>query len=336
MNQRNIYKEVLFQVAFHLVAFVFYSFDRSEEGIEPYRYAYFINYALTAAVINYISLPIFYKRKKIVEFVGMVVLCILISALMEELILEKIYFEGRRADTIRLSWAILDIIPVVAILSGVKFGWDAIMKHKQVDKLEAVIKESELQFLKSQINPHFLFNNLNNLYSYALGGSTKTPEIILELSGLLRYMLYECKEKFVPLSQEISQLQNFINLNELQIEDRGKVNFTTDIVNEGYKVAPLIMIVFIENAFKHSQSSQSSEIEIDVHIDLKSDGVLKFQCSNSYSEIANQISMAKGIGLQNVKKRLELIYPNAYKLKFDDHENKFVVGLEIDLNKGQE
>ena len=336
MNFNIINKEILFQLIFHLVVFVFYAFERNQSVIEPYKYAYFINYAITAGVINYICLPIFYKRKNAFVFVGLIALCILTSALIEELILEKIFFSGQRAETIKLFWAFIDIIPVVAILSGVKFGWDAIMKQKEVDKLEEVVKESELQFLKSQINPHFLFNNMNNLYSYALEGSEKTPEIILELSGLLRYMLYDCKEKYVSLTKEIEQLKNFVNLNELQIEDRGKVNLSIHGLTESYMIAPLILIVFVENAFKHSQSSQSNEIEIEIDIKLLSDGKLHFKCVNTYRELANIANLDQGIGLENVKKRLELIYPDAYKLTLNDKNQMYVVDLLLDLNKGQE
>lgn len=119
-----------------------------------------------------------------------------------------------------------------------KLAWDASVKQREVNELKDLIKESELQFLKSQINPHFLFNNLNNLYSYALDNSPKTPSIILELSSVLRYMLYDCKENFVPLAKEIKHLKNFTALNELQIEDRGSVRFETENLGGNYTIAP--------------------------------------------------------------------------------------------------
>jgi Putative regulator of cell autolysis len=122
-------------------------------------------------------------------------------------------------------------------------------------KLENSVKESELQFLKYQINPHFLFNNMNNLYAHAIENSSKTPEIILEFSAVLRYMLYECKARFVALEKEIEQLKNYINLNTLQIEGSGKVDYTINGMESGFQIAPLILMVFIENAFKHSASS---------------------------------------------------------------------------------
>lgn len=110
-----------------------------------------------------------------------------------------------------------------------------------------MVAESRMQFLKSQINPHFLFNNLNNLYAYALENSPKTPKIILELSALLRYMLYDCQADYVPLAKEIKCLNDFINLQELQIENRGTIEFNISGKAENQLVAPLILIVFIEN-----------------------------------------------------------------------------------------
>jgi len=193
--------------------------------------------------------------------------------------------------------------------------------------------ESEMQFLKSQINPHFLFNNLNNLYSYAIEQSPKTPEIILELSGLLRYMLYECKEDFVPLTKEVEKLENFINLSEMQIEERGQVNFSTQNIQSNYQIAPLILIVFIENAFKHSTASQADNIEIDVNLELLETGELEFVCKNSFLLQSNTDSLSNGIGLENVKKRLELIYPNAYQINIQNNNNIYKVSLKIDLNK---
>ena len=115
---------------------------------------------------------------------------------------------------------LFEFLPLIAILVGAKFAWDAHIKQREVDTLKTEVKASELQILKSQINPHFLFNNLNNLYSSAIieSATPKTASIILELSAVLRYMLYDCEEDYVLLNKEIEQLQSFIALNELQIE----------------------------------------------------------------------------------------------------------------------
>jgi two-component system LytT family sensor kinase len=206
-----------------------------------------------------------------------------------------------------------------------------LIKQREVEVLQSVIKESELQFLKSQVNPHFLFNNLNNLYAYAIENSPKTPEIILELSSVLRYMLYDCQVELVALTKEVEQMQNFINLNELQIEERGEIKIETKNIRGNYKIAPLILIVFIENAFKHSTASLTENIKIDISVELLDRGILKFICKNNHQPQSNTDNLTHGIGLANVRKRLELLYPNAHQLIITGDENWYEVDLEIGL-----
>ena len=279
-------------------------------------------------------LPRFFYKKKYLPFFISVTVLIGLVMLVEELILEKVFFpNSRRAAGFPGVFATLfDILPVIVILSGFKFAWDAIGKQRQVEELQAAVKESELQFLKSQINPHFLFNNLNNLYSYALAMSPKTPEIILQLSAVLRYMLYECQERYVPLSKEIEQIENFTKLYQLQVEERGKVSFNSRHIGTLHKIAPLILVTFIENAFKHSQSNQASNIEIDIDIELKGN-TLNFRCRNNFQPSKESISTSNGIGLENVKKRLELLYPEAHTLQIKELSDSFEVALTMALQK---
>jgi len=327
-------KEVIFQIVLHALVFVFYSIERNQTSIPAYKVAFFLNYALAAFFINYFLLPKFYYQKKTIPFFILVVVTLIGVVLIEEFILEKLFFTGDRANTFGgVLLTLSQVLPTIAMLSGFKFGWDALGKQREVDELKSAVKESELQFLKSQINPHFLFNNLNNLYSYANEQSPKTPEIILELSGLLRYMLYECQEDYVALTKEVEQLENFINLSEMQIEERGKVIFTAQNIQSGYQIAPLILVVFIENAFKHSTASQTDNISIEVDVKLLDSGTLEFVCKNSFQPQSNTASLSQGIGLENVKKRLELIYPNAHQLNIQNNNNVYEVRLSIDLNK---
>lgn len=327
-------KEVIFQIVLHLLVFIFYSFDRNQPQIEFHQIVFFLNYAFAGLIINYFLLPRFYFQKKPLQFFTYVIIVIAAVILIEEFVLEKIYYPDTRGMRFsNVFYTLLDVLPVITILSGFKFAWDALGKQKEVDELKAAVKESELQFLKSQINPHFLFNNLNNLYAYAIENSPKTPEIILELSGVLRYMLYECKEQYVPLRKEVDQLKNFIKISELQIEERGQVNFNTQNIKGAYQIAPLILSVFIENAFKHSTASQSDAILIAVNVELSAAGILDFVCKNSFQTQSNTNSLSKGIGLENVQKRLELLYPNAHQLNIKKSEHLFEVHLSLDLNK---
>jgi LytS/YehU family sensor histidine kinase len=328
-------KELFFQVVLHVLVLLFYSFDRENPGITLAQLVFFMAYTIAAAFITYFLMPRLLYRKKYWQFLGMVILVLFMVIWAEEL-LEIVFYPGTKRARIvpGIYFAIFDVLPIIAILSGFKFAWDAIISQGEVEKLKTTAQESELQFLKSQINPHFLFNNLNNLYSYAIDNSSKTPRIILELSSVLRYMLYDCKEKYVPLSKEIEHLKNFTQLSELQIEDRGKVEFNTGIIGSTYRIAPLILTVFVENAFKHSTASQSEDIYIGVNINVTEQGILDFECTNSFRRETNTDDLSKGIGLQNVIKRLKLIYHGAHSLSIKETDTLYSVKLNIKLKKG--
>lgn len=329
------WKEVLFQIAIHGLVFIFYCFDRHDMQVMNYRVAFLTSYIIAGIIINYWLLPLFLYRKKHLAFILSTVLLISIVIIVEEWFWEPLYFEGKRAANFPgIFFSLTDILPVISILVGSKFGWDVFRKQNQLEELNSVVRDSELQYLKSQINPHFLFNNLNNLYSYAIENSPKTPTIILELSSVLRYMLYECREEYVPLHKELEHLENFTKLNELQIEDRGQISFEKSDVPPGFKIAPLILIVFVENAFKHSQSSQSEDIEINIKTKITEEGNLYFECINSFNPTTNTESLTHGIGLKNVRKRLELIYPNLHRLDIKQDKRYFTVHLHIHLNNG--
>lgn len=325
-------RELLFQIVLHCLVFSFYSFDQESPEIESYQIAFFLNYTLATSVISYVLLPRFFYKKKYMHFFTFAALMVAGVILIEELVLEKIYFPDSRGTSFPgVFFSLWEVMPVIAILSGFKFAWDALTKQREVDQLKAMIQESELQFLKSQINPHFLFNNLNNLYSYAIENSPKTSEIILELSSVLRYMLYDCREKYVSLEKEIEQLRNFTRLSQLQIEERGEVEFTTHNMLPGFRIAPLILIVFIENAFKHSQSAQSDQIRIEIDIRLLEEGKLEFMCRNNYQATEFTDNHAGGIGMENVRKRLKLLYPEAHELSIEQTEDLYEVRLSLKL-----
>lgn len=327
-------RELPFQIGIHLIVFLFFSISMRDQKVDAYEVPFFFNYALTVAVINYFLLPRYFYKKRYGVFVILLVLVIGMTVCVEEFILESIYFPDTKGKQFGgVFFSIGEVLPVVFILSSFKYGWDTVNKIGQIEEMKDSLMESEMKFLISQINPHFLFNNLNNLYSYALSKSHKTPEIILELSTVLRYMLYNCKTKFVPIANELKHIENFTKLNELQIEERGTVyiNLPKEI-NSKYKIAPLILIVFIENAFKHSICSQMSNIIITIEVELTDTGILSFMCTNSFEKESREYQTSKGIGLENVKKRLDYLYKGKYELSIQDAENIFAIGLNLDLN----
>ena len=198
-------------------------------------------------------------------------------------------------------------------------------------QLEAVQLDTEIKFLKSQVNPHFLFNTLNNLFSMAQGkGNDELANAISNLSGMMRYMLYESNVKLVPLKNEIEYLENAITLNKLRYADSEvTVVFTYPEQIQEVFVAPMLFIPFVENAFKHGvHIGDSSMIKIAISTNNKQ---LTFFCQNNNYGFIKKMESQVGVGLENVKRRLELIYPGKHYLHIADDENKYTVTLNIDL-----
>ncbi len=261
-----------------------------------------------------------------------VLMLLLMVILVDEFILEKLFYPFTRGTYFPgVLFTIIETLPIILIFVVFKFAWDFNRKQREVEELKSLVQESEIQFLKSQVNPHFLFNNLNNLYAKALKSSPKTPEIILELSSVLRFMLYESREDFIPFSRELEHLQSYTSLFVLQIENRGEVQFQTDLESNQFTISPLLLVVFVENAFKHGAGSQSKGIRIDISIQVTAVGQLSFVCANNHSPHYKARQSASGIGLENVKKRLQLLYPNQHRLSITDDGERFEVNLSMQL-----
>lgn len=338
------YREIIFQMIICYALFIFYSYNQKAflenevkiDAILPYEVSFFCNYMFAAMLINYGLIPKLYTKGKFIPFFISLVILIIAVILIDEFFLEKIYFPKTRGTYFPgVLFTLIETLPIISLFVGFKFAWDYNTKQREIESLKNLVQESELQFLKSQINPHFLFNNLNNLYAYAIEESPKTPSIILELSSVLRYMLYDCKENFVALNEEVKHLKNFTELYKLQIEHRGNIQFKTNSIPSNYTIAPLILMVFIENAFKHSMSSQSDNIEINIDINISKTGLLIFSCENGFSNMSNTNNLSKGIGLINVKKRLELLYLNTHELKITTTNNIFNVALTMQLKHNE-
>ncbi|HPT20643.1 MAG TPA: histidine kinase [Bacteroidales bacterium] len=224
------------------------------------------------------------------------------------------------------SFIINMFIVGVALLVLLFENWFSVQRYRQEVERERL--EGELKMLRFQVNPHFLFNTLNNIYTLVYKKSDRAPEAILKLSSLMRYMLYETDGNKVPLSKELEYLQNFVELQRLRLVSNQQVNMKVEGNADGYEIAPLLLVPFIENAFKHGiRATKDTLIVIDISV---ADGILNFRCKNDYRpDISSQIN--SGIGLSNVKKRLEMIYKGHYQLNTDMSNNKYVVNLIIAL-----
>lgn len=300
--------------------------------LHDYEVLFTLYYFCGACIINYWLLPQFFYKKQYLSFLLWLILILVFMVFLKGDYLEELFYEDdEKSSSFRHAiYNLVEMAPSMLLFIGVKFSADILERNAEVERLKAVASESELQFLKSQINPHFLFNNLNNLYSYSLENSPKTPKIILGLSSLLRYMLYDSQSKFVPLEKEIKYLEDYVILQELQIENRGKIVFEAVGQFEGKSIAPLILIVFVENCFKHSTSSQAKGIVIEVKVSIVHNHFF-MTCKNTFGSHKNTDHLTSGIGLDNVKARLRLLYPNAHELLITSKENIFEVSLSINL-----
>ncbi|MBN2173932.1 MAG: sensor histidine kinase [Bacteroidales bacterium] len=204
-------------------------------------------------------------------------------------------------------------------------------KEKEALELKSRVTEAESNMLKSQINPHFLFNTLNNIYSMAQLKSENTAEAVHRLSEMLRYVIYDCNEKYVNLEQEISYLQSYIELQLMKEENMDNVQYDFNKVNGQLRIAPLLLIPFVENSFKHSRfdDMQHSWIKIIMETSGKQ---LIFNIENSIPDKQHQKDNTQGIGLENVRKRLHLIYPDKHYIKLMQVEKIFKVELILELD----
>lgn len=192
--------------------------------------------------------------------------------------------------------------------------------------------ESELAQLKSQINPHFLFNVLNSIYSLAIKQSDKTPDIVMRLSDLLRYMLYEAKAESIPLKKEIQLITDYLEIEKIRLSPNQRIEMQTQGDFEHYKIAPLLFLPLAENAVKFGLDSMAGDGYVNIHISCKKN-LCTFVCENTFKE-SNQpdsIESNGGIGIKNVSTRLALLYPNKHQLEIKKEKNLFIVKLEIQV-----
>lgn len=230
-------------------------------------------------------------------------------------------------------------LKIVKDLFTIKTKESQLEKEKiQAESREAKLEKDNLQlefdFLKAQISPHFLFNTLNNIYSFSIKSPAKVPDTILKLANLMRYTLYETESQFVPLVKEISFLNSYVQLQRIRHEADADLTYTMTGNPEGLIIPPLMLIVFVENAFKHGveASIQAGWIHIELIID---NGTLRLEVANSTTPIKKQESIAGGIGLKNVRKRLELFYPDYHQLRIVPQTYEYHVNLTINLQHHQ-
>jgi hypothetical protein len=304
--------------------------------------------------IGYVIIPRFFNQKRYVEFLASIFFCVLLSTLtfriIEILIADPIIYKAVKKTDPTFVWHKLDgtfkeqLSRPVYLISAFEqtniFVWIALsIKFFKMwfERRQAAI-EAELNFLKGQLHPHFLFNTLNNLYALTLTQSPQSPSVVMGLAEILRYMLYEANTEVVELERDIRIVENYIELEKIRYGERLDIHFSINGLTSGQRIAPLLILPLVENAFKHGASEQVGQAWINMDLRVKNNQ-LKFKIANSRPETVVNKDDRKhhvSIGLANVRKRMDILYPSSHELRILEEDDVFAVIMEIELEKRQE
>lgn len=234
---------------------------------------------------------------------------------------------------IAVGKSLISMYIVAALAIMIKLMKRIYENEKAQQELAQRTLEAELKFLKSQIHPHFLFNTLNNLYALTLKNSKKAPEVVLKLSDLLDYMLYECNAHKIPISKEINLIENYLALEKLRYGDRLEATFNYSVENPEQEIAPMLILPFVENSFKHGVSLKTDTNWVAIDLKIKKEMmVLKVENSKpSETPQKTKDPLHEGIGLKNVQRRLKLVYEKEYDLQIFDEVDSFFIVLKLNL-----
>ncbi len=280
----------------------------------------------------YVLIPKYLARNQILLYVSAVTAMLLTASVLQapfDYYVFKEFNPGMEAlySTERLLQYMLGGLVTTFISSALKVTGNYIRNERRNKELETQKLITELAYLKSQVNPHFLFNTLNNIYSLAYKQHPETPDAIMKLSLLMRYMLYESNDPLVSLEKEVEHINNFIDLQKLRLREHSSIKLNVEGNLEGHQIAPMLLMTLVENAFKHGLVSKN-EVGIRMHLAVQDDSLLFSTINNTSSHKKREFG---GIGLENLRRRLNLLYPGRHELSFEEKEGTFYATLKIDF-----
>jgi sensor histidine kinase YesM len=295
--------------------------------------------AMLIYLTNYLLIPYLLYKKKYLSFTFCFLVMIVVSSYSKMQVIGNILdnpaMYALSADNLkaRIYDNVLPHIFLVIAGGAIKLIADYTRMQQRLAEIAKEKAETELEFLKSQINPHFLFNSLNSVYFLIDKDNKEARDTLHKFSDMLRYQLYEINGTRIPIEKEIAYLKDYVALQKLRKEDTidMQLNFAADV--NGFSVEPLLFIPFVENAFKHisTHSTKSNFIKIDL---VRLNGHVDFTVQNSRDGIRTT-EQPGGIGLNNVKRRLELLYPGKHDLKIQSNETSYLVHLKLKIESNE-
>lgn len=322
----NVWVQNILIVIFVFGVFFYFSWDNWAEN--NFSFAYIFNPFLRNYLI--FLFPIYFNNVVLIRFFFDKGKYGLYFGLMVILLIGNSYLDAWANDlTLDFNVVFRNLWSIIAGF-GLLFTRRQIVQRQQEQSRQLLQREQELKYLKAQINPHFLFNALNSIYALSRNRSEETPEVVLQLSQLLRYQLGNLDRKFVFLKDEIEFLNNYILLEETRLAEHCRIEFEIEGLIQQQLIAPMLLIPFVENAFKHGIDATRKDNYVEIQISLK-DTHFKMVIQNSKSLLKSQQNQSIKIGQENARKRLQLIYPNAHKLKVKETEMAYSLTLTISL-----
>ncbi|MBK6546568.1 MAG: histidine kinase [Saprospiraceae bacterium] len=295
-------------------------------------------YFISININLYVLLPKFMLRQSILSYLALLIaLALLLTPFMTMFNIWMLSYELKPNPNSLSSpyHNFINLIILTALSSLIRIPLDWLKMQAEKNELVTRNIETELQSLKNQINPHFLFNTLNNLYALTLKKSDLAPEVVLKLSDMMRYMLYECNEKEVSMEKEFRYIQNYIELEKLRHATNSGIKLNIDEALYSKYIAPLLLIPFIENSYKHGFHNRLDKAYIHINASLENEYLVFSVVNSKATVLPSQLNQKKqgGVGLSNVRKRLDLIYPSNHTLIIDDMPDSYSVLLKLKLNK---
>lgn len=291
--------------------------------------SYYIVYYLVPTNIEKKLWPVYLLMMLFTVIAGAVMCQIIEHYIYFRFILSRVFEPDRWMGYSRVLGNVWVISIPVIVVAARKFYVDWQNSRKEKEVVEKLQLKTELQMLRLQLNPHFLFNTLNNLYYLATAKDDKAPEVVSKLSDILRFLIYDSNTQLVTLKSEIHLIENYIDLEMLRYSEKLSHTFTIDGKAQGVMIPPLLLFTFVENSFKHGVSNDLGNPEINISLQVK-EGFIHFEIQNTIpEEIQDAENKPGGIGLANLKKRLELMYPGKHQLSLDTKEGMYCVSLKL-------
>ena len=287
----------------------------------------------------YFFIPLFY-RKKYTVYYSIALLCFVLIAILPSIMIptQSAYHghsshsqsqtNSTTSDEIKLY--LFEIRHLLILFFAVFFGSMTLSINYKRQQLQIEKNQSELSYLKAQINPHFLFNTLNSIYALSIERSNKTPEAIVRLSGLMRYLFSDTSQKYASLEKEINYINSYIELQKIRLGNTANINYMVNGETKNKVIAPLILIPFIENAFKHGVNPEETS-QIDIQISITENNLYLNVFNLKVDHIIDEESRS-GYGIDNGQKQLRLAYPDKHELKIENKQHTFSVTLKLELS----